>query len=582
MGQTARKADGVVVPLWRARAAHGLRKKRVRLLDSTQDIQYGPDLFKFYAKAQRMDPEYRAYLGLVDRYYLALFLLHRTDFLSHGAKGNRWLYERCREVEASPYGHLDLWARDHYKSSIITFAGSIQEILRDPEISIGIFSHTKPIAKGFLWAIKRELESNETLKNLYSEVLYQEPKKHAPRWSEDGIVVKRRMNPTVCTVEAWGLVDGQPTSKHFRLLIYDDVWTRENVTTPEQITKTIEARELSENLGQRGGAQWNIGTRYSFADGYGSMIDREVLIPRVYPATDDGTLSGKPVFLNDDEWDAKKKAQPTQIAAQFLQNPLAGQDQSFQAEWLKSYMVRPRTLNVYILCDPSKGTPNRRSDRTAIAVIGIDAAGNKYLLDGYRHRMKLPERWKSLKTLYKKWLRTIGVTSVDVGYERYGMQTDIEYFEEQMQREKIHFPIEEVAWTRDHNQSKSDRVDRLIPDMMNARFYLPAVVWNANLVCLWEAVDDRIAYRELKGTPEEWTNMKTRGEEARNASPIKRVDEEGRLYDVTAAMIEELLYFPFGSHDDLVDAASRIYDMEPVSPMVIDADALEPNVYTDT
>lgn len=524
-----------------------------------------------------------AALGLIDRWFLLTRILGRVDLRNHGAKGSGWLYGRCREVEAAPDGHLDLWAREHGKSSIITFGGVIQEILRDPEITVGIFSDVGKVAKPFLAVIKRELESNDLVKALYPDVLWANPEREAPRWSLDGgLIVKRQGNPKESTIEAHGLVDGMPTGRHFLLRVYDDVVTKESVTTPEMVQKVTEAWELSQNLGARGGAMWCIGTRYTFGDTYGTLLDRDVLIPRLYPATHNGKMDGRPVFLTQAEWDEKKRTQPSQVAAQLLQNPLAGQEQSFKAEWLKGYLVRPRTLNVYILCDPSKGAPNRRSDRTAIAVIGIDAAGNKYLLDGYRHRMKLPARWTALKTLYKKWRKTAGVNSVEVGYERYGMQTDIEYFEEQMQREKLHFTIEEVNWTRDHNQSKTDRVDRLIPDVMNSRFYLPAVVWNANQVCLWEAVDDRVAYRELRGKPEAWTEMEARGEAARKAAPIKRVDEEGRVYDVTAALIEEMLYFPFGSHDDLVDAASRIYDMEPVPPKVIDADALEPNVYMDT
>ena len=200
---------------------------------------------------------------------------------------------------------LDLWARGHYKSTLITYAGTIQEILKNPNITIGIFSHTRPIAKGFLKQIKREFEVNEFLRDLYPDVCYKNPRQDSPQWSEDaGIIVRRKSNPKEATVEAWGLVDGQPTSRHYDLRIYDDVVTRDSVNTPDQISKTTEALDLSQNLAGGENREWYIGTRYHYADTYRDLIERGTLT-RIYPATDSGTPDGKPVLLTEGEWDKK-------------------------------------------------------------------------------------------------------------------------------------------------------------------------------------------------------------------------------------------------------------------------------------
>ena len=122
-----------------------------------------------------------------DLHWLLVHGLHRPDC------DNEWVKARCAEVQASPDGHLDLWAREHYKSTIITFAKTIQDILVDPEVTIGIFSHTRPIAKAFLRQIKQEFETNDTLKGWFPDILWENPQKQSPKWSEDeGIVVKRK------------------------------------------------------------------------------------------------------------------------------------------------------------------------------------------------------------------------------------------------------------------------------------------------------------------------------------------------------------------------------------------------------
>ena len=492
-------------------------------------------------------------LTLEDRYFLLVHMCNRVDLL------HPWLYARCREVEKDPDGYLDLWAREHYKSTIITFAGGIQEILKDPEITIGLFSHTAPIAKAFLSQIRNELQGNEKLKKCFPDILYENPRSQSPSWSLDkGIIVKRRTNPKESTVEASGLVDGQPTSKHFKLMIYDDVVVKESVSTPEQIAKTTESWELSDNLGSAGGRKWHIGTRWSFGDTYETIIERGAVDVRLHPATRDGTYDGDPVFLSKEINDSKKIVQgPSTYACQMLQNPLGGKERMFDTADLQQYELRPAMLNVYILCDPAR-SKKRSSAKTAIVVIGVDHGMNKYLLDGFNHRMDLKERWEHFSLMYKRWVRMPGVQQIRMGYEKFGAQADLDYFKEQMGNPgQPKFEIVELAWPRDGEGAKVDRVQRLGPDLRSHKFHLPYPTDPKNMTKYQrQMVADGLTYRL--------------------AQPIIRKDEEGKKYNLGEEFKLQLHYFPYGSLKDLVDAASRIYDMEARPPLTHEPGYCEP------
>ena len=203
-----------------------------------------------------------------------------------------WLWERCKEVQANPDGYLDIWARDHYKTTIITYAMTIQEILKNPEVTICIYSYNVSMARKMLSQIKNDLQSNNTLLTCFPDVLFtnvnakqwyedddvKHLRPHKMEWSDDGFNVKRKTNPKEHTLECSGLVTGQKTGGHFQLLVYDDTVTPESVFTKQQIKKTTEQFKMSINTGSTANMRIRmIGTRYALGDTYEEVLDEHIV-----------------------------------------------------------------------------------------------------------------------------------------------------------------------------------------------------------------------------------------------------------------------------------------------------------------
>lgn len=386
------------------------------------------------------------------------------------------MLERCKEVEANPDGYLDLWARDHRKSSIITYAKSIQDILAshgdnpDPkwngvEVSVGIFSVTKSLAKQFLAQIKREFESNELLRLYFPDIIWANPDKEAPSWSLDtGIFLKRKSNKKEGTIEAWGLIDGQPTSKHFDLLVFDDVVTVENVRSPGMIEKTTQAWEMALSLGTADAKYRYIGTRYHFNDTYKTIMERGSAIPRLHPATLDGSVNGEPVLLSKEILAQKRRDMGIYtFSSQMLLNPVADDSQGFKREWTQFHPQSEYThMNRYIIIDPAN-EKKKDNDFTVMTVLGLGPDENYYVLEWRRDRLSLTERAALLFRLHRKYKPKA------VGYEHYGMQADIAHIKDKMKRDNYNFKIVPLGG----NLAKVDRIRALIPIFEQGRMFLP-------------------------------------------------------------------------------------------------------------
>lgn len=452
-----------------------------------------------------------AELGRNDLFFLLVYILGIK------AADNDWCFERCREVQVAPNGYLDLWPREHFKTTIITIGLTIQDILRNPDVTVGIFSFNRTAAKACLRGIKWHFESNERLKVLYPEVCYDDPAAQSPKWNEDeGIIVRRKSLVKEATVEAWGLIDSMPTGKHYQVRVYDDVVTRESVSTPEMTKKVNEAFDLSMNLGSSVDGidiRRAVGTRYGYYDTYRYLLDKGVFKERLYTVTKDNTVDGEPWLWTKELLDEKIRSMgPYVSACQLFNRPVLDDEQVFRAEDLR-YWVPDRKnwvgkLNVYIVVDPAH-SKKKYSDYTVMWVVGVGEDGNYYVIDCVRDRLSPVEKVDTLFELVKTY------RPLRVGYEKYGMQSDIDMIRVEMQRKMYYFDIVALGG----NIAKVDRIKLLQPLFAQHRIYLP--------------------------------------------EKIHRIDSSGKLRDYIQEFItEEYCAFPYTKHDDMLDCLARITDNE--------------------
>ncbi len=415
---------------------------------------------------------------------------------------------KCIQVEGDLYVVGDRFTTTH-NSTILTFGLTIQEILKDPNITIGIFSTTRAIAKKFLEQIKTELENNRVLIDLFPEIFHSDPNKY-PKWSADnGLTIKRTTNPKESTIECGGIIEGMPTGRHYGILVYDDMVTEQSISTPDMIEKTLSQWELSLNLGYEYSKYRYIGTRYGEKDLYEEMIRRGVVTPRIRVGiTPEGqSLLWSPEFAKQRRDDMGPRTWSTQI----LQDPTGEGNAEFNISWLKYYSLTGghNKLNKYMVVDPAS-TKSRRSDYTAVIVFGVGADNNYYIIDMIRDKLNLSERAKIVFDLVEKY------RPIRVGYEKYGMNNDIDHMKYMMEQEQFRFEIVPLGGL----VKKEDRIRRLVPLFEQGRLYLPY-------------------HKELE-----------------------HVNFEGRIYFPVNNFMDEYDKFPYSAHDDLIDAMARIIDAE--------------------
>lgn len=399
--------------------------------------------------------------------------------------------ELCRwwSREGALDNQLVLLPRDHQKSALMAYRVAWW-ITRNPDVTILYASATADLAEKQLQFIK-DILTCDAYRYYWPEMVEVSENKRT-RWTAEEFSVdhpKRKVESVRDpTCKAVGIT-ANTTGLHCNVAVLDDVVVPGNAYTEKGREDVRSFYSQLSSIETTGALEWATGTRYHPADLYRDLkgmmeefFDDETddfISQPVYEVFErqvetNGTFLWPKTFRDDgkhfgfDERElARKKAKYldiTQFYAQYYNNPNTAETalinntrfQYYDRDQLRhisgGWYLGDKLLNVYAAIDFAY-TISKKSDFTAIAVIGMDSEGFIYILDLDRFKTnKISEMYVHCLALYRKWhyrkLRaecTAAQTLV------------VSQFKEFMRKEQVQFSIDE--YHPPSTRSKEERID---------------------------------------------------------------------------------------------------------------------------
>ena len=348
-----------------------------------------------------------------------------------------FIVEECKRIQKQKGDSLEVWARDHLKTTIISVGKQCQKVLNNPERRIGIFSATRPLAVK-IQSMIRDIFESQFVYQCFPDILFENPGRDAPKWSEapeGGLIVKRNGIYKEPTISSWGLIEGTPTGYHLTDLVFDDIVTVDTLSH-EMKGKVRDGFDMADNLGTRDRQMTVIGTYYEHDDPLVYIrekrdpISNEPLFPEMRrPATADGTFNGASVFLPEKVLARKRAGKLYFFFCQQLLDPTPkGFEKLNRGHLVKvSRAELPERLYKFMLIDGA-GDVGKRVDRAAdewaMVVLGVepyrhaDGMDRIYILDLLLEEMDLAKAQERATEMYCRNGRIL-----KLGIEKVGMST---------------------------------------------------------------------------------------------------------------------------------------------------------------
>jgi len=373
--------------------------------------------------------------------------------------------------------------RGYLKTSLGTFACSMQDIIRDPSTRILIRSGEEDLPTKIMGYCKHTCENNQMFRQFWSKMI---PERHETSWNRTQMQMlsdmRRGADPTL---SAFG-IGTNITGAHGDKLVFDDVVTLQNVNLQEKVKEKVSEAAF---VVDRGFQILGQGTLYRDDDAHSLFIRP---IGGGYPFTSILVASltdsrGQPTWeYYDQKLINKKKALCLQDGNKGLQfwyaqqynNPFIAKVEGFKEEWLKYADYEPEKIvgamkmQVSMAVDPGYGVSESAGYASAM-VRGQSADGRRWTLDGFKEKLTPDELPEAIVGLAAKWAGIVASsgTSFRLGIEEASMKSWLfKSISNEMRRRGLAFSVEPL---KHGNKNKNERVRILGPAYAPGRIMWP-------------------------------------------------------------------------------------------------------------
>jgi hypothetical protein len=364
--------------------------------------------------------------------------------------------------------------RDTFKTTLGTRATVTRAILRNPEITCGIFNESEAKSKSWVGSIKQIIEQSRLLQVLWKDVLppgvHYSDDRSVPRswkWGDSGIaLVRDSINVSELTVEPFG-IGGASAGKHFTHKVLDDIIGEASATSEAIMADAVHwidnARAL-ERPSDRGCELVNY-TRWAYFDVYRHMLEKWPDEYQVYHRSllenaegEPDVVTGKSIFPERFPTSLCKKMyeeDPFTFMSQRQCIPQAGRDTNIDKAWVRhgkvtkwsqedmSFLIHKDSYDPTLMLDemvdiegqapnqvmlsdmdkaivldpappPSGRTKINRLARNGIVVIAMDGWGRRYGLEAVPLREDPIVVLDKIIELCQKWtIDKVGIEEVN-------------------------------------------------------------------------------------------------------------------------------------------------------------------------